>query len=151
MSHLHLNVQCLERWQSVCTASTDSKSKKTWWEWSKLKYKVRYEVGNLCFGGVLSQLRRTWPGMRHSQWVASLPKLTSLKSKHVILDWIADLSCAWTSIIRQIIGQDIPSSERSSFTMNTRAMSQTPRPGHADLRCARTTMIFLHKLQCCHE
>jgi len=35
MSHLHLKVKCHGR--SVCTGSTNSKSKKTWWEWSKLK------------------------------------------------------------------------------------------------------------------
>ena len=36
MSRLHLMVKCLDR--SVSTGSTNSKSKKTWWEWSKLKY-----------------------------------------------------------------------------------------------------------------
>jgi hypothetical protein len=34
----------------------------------------------------------------------SLTKLTLLKSKNVIFDWIADPSCACTSIIGQIIG-----------------------------------------------
>jgi len=36
MSHLHLKVKCFDR--SVCTGSTNSKSKKTWWEWRKLQY-----------------------------------------------------------------------------------------------------------------
>jgi len=71
MSRLHLNVQCLERCQSVCTASTNSKPKRTWWKWSKVKYTVHYEVGNMCFGGLLSQLRHAWAGMTHSQWVAA--------------------------------------------------------------------------------
>jgi hypothetical protein len=81
----------------------------------------------------------------------SLPKLTWLKSQNLILDWIADLICAWNSIIRQIIGQDISSSKRCSLATNTRAKSQSPILWDADQRCAWTPMIFLHKLQRCHR
>jgi len=45
----------------------------------------------------------------------SLSKLALYKSKNVILDWIADLSCA----SRSIIGQQIPGSGSCSFAMKT--------------------------------
>jgi len=44
MSCLHQKVKCLDR--SVCTGSTNKKSNKTWWEWSKLM-QAKY----MCFGG----------------------------------------------------------------------------------------------------
>jgi len=71
----------------------------------------------------------------------SLSKLASDKSKNVILDWIADLSCAQTSII----GQDKPSSTSCSVAVNTQRVSQSPTRGDVDLMCARTSMILLHK------
>jgi len=50
MSRLHLKVQCHDR--SVCTGSTNSKSKKTWWERSKLKYtKCTTYCKYMRFGG----------------------------------------------------------------------------------------------------
>jgi hypothetical protein len=40
MSSLHRCLQYLKWWQSVCAVSTESKRKKPWWDWSKLKYTV---------------------------------------------------------------------------------------------------------------
>jgi len=55
MSRLHLKVKCLDR--SVCTGSTNSKSKKTWWEWSELKYtKCTIYCKYMCFGGLFVAL-----------------------------------------------------------------------------------------------
>jgi len=81
--------------------STDSKPKKTWWEWSELNWKVHYGLGYVLFRGLLLLLRQAWAGMMHLLMSRSLSKLASVKSKNVILDMIADLSCAWTSIIGQ--------------------------------------------------
>lgn len=77
----------------------------------------------------------------------NLPKLASYKSKKVILGWIADMSCTWTSII----GQDITSSESCTIPSNSRAVFRMPTLCDAHLMCARTTMIFLPMLQPCHE
>jgi hypothetical protein len=77
----------------------------------------------------------------------SLSMLASDKSKTTILDCIADLSCASTSII----GQDKPSSDSSSYTMYSRASFQSPTLWDADVRCIPTTMINLHMLWLCHK
>jgi len=147
MSRLHLNVQCLERWQSVCTASTDSKPKKTFMRMKQTKIKRALWSGEHALRRLIVAVEACLTWNETFIMSCSLPKLSSLKSKNVIRDWIADLSCAWTSII----GQNLPSSERCSFAMNTQAVSQSPTLWDAYLRCARTTMIFLHKLQLCPE
>jgi len=55
MSCLHLKVKCHDR--SVCTGSTSSKSKKTSWEWSKLKYtKCTMYCKDMRFGGLFVAL-----------------------------------------------------------------------------------------------
>jgi len=55
MSRLHLKVKCLDR--SVCTWSTNSKLKKIWWEWSKLKYtKCTTYCKSRRFGGLFVPL-----------------------------------------------------------------------------------------------
>jgi len=49
-------------------------------------------------------------------------KLASDRSNNLIVDWIADLSCALTSII----GQQIPGKESFSLAMSTQAVSPYP-------------------------
>jgi len=147
MSRLHLKAKCLDGWQFVCTVSTDSKSKKTWWEWSKLESKVHYRLGYMCFSGVFVTLEACLGRNDTSIMSRSLSMLASYKSKNVILDCIADLSCARTSII----GQEIPGSESCSLAMNTSAMSQSLTLWDADLRCAWTSLICQQKLWLCYE
>jgi len=143
MSRLHLKVKCLDWLQSVCTASTDSKSKKTWWEWRKLTYKVHYTMGYMCFGGVFVALE-VYLGLNDTSRIScSLSKLASYKSKNIILDWMVDFSWARTSIR----GQEIPGRESCSFAMNTWAVPQYLTLCDADLDCAQTSMISQKKLQ----
>ena len=60
MSCRHLKVKCLER--SVCTGSTNSKSKETWWQWSKLKYtKCTTYCKYMHFGGLFVPIE-AWLG-----------------------------------------------------------------------------------------
>jgi len=147
MSCLHLNVKCLDRWQSVCTSSTDSKSKNTWWEWRKLKYTVHYRLGYMRFGGVFVA-REACLGWNDAFIMSrSLSKLASYKSKNIILDWMVDISCARNSIR----GQEIPGRESCSLAMNTWAVSQYPTQCDADLEPARTSMICQQKLQLCYK
>jgi len=136
MSCLHLNVKCLHRWQSVCTASTDSKSKKTRWEWRKPKYKVHNRLGYRCFGGIFAALEACQGRNDTSIMCRSLSMLPSYRSKNLIVDWIADLSCARTSI-RDL---EIPGCKSCHLTMNTWAMSQYLTPWDADLRFALTSV-----------
>jgi len=119
MSRLHLNMKCLDRWQSVCTVYTDSKSKKRWWEWSKLQYNVHYRVAFMHFVGLFVTLEACLGWNDTVIMSCSLSKLASYKSKNLNLDWIADLSCIWTSIK----GWEMSGSESYSLAMNTRAMS----------------------------
>ena len=49
MSHLHLNMKFPDKWYYVCTSSTDSMAKKTWWEWGKLEYILQWWLGYLRF------------------------------------------------------------------------------------------------------
>jgi len=145
MSRLHLKVKCIDR--SVCTASTDSKSTKTWWEWSKLQYKVHYGLGYMRIGGLFVALEVCLGWNDTSILSCSLSELASYKSKNLILDWIADLSCARTLIM----GQEIPGSESCSLAMNIWAVSQSPTLWDGDLRCARTSMKCQQKLRLCYE
>jgi len=104
ISRLHLNMMCLEWWQSVCTESTDWKSKKTWWEWRKLTYTVHYKLGYRRFSGIFVALELCLGWNNTSIMSCSLPKLASYKSKNIIWDWMVDFSCTRTSIR----GQEIP-------------------------------------------
>jgi hypothetical protein len=128
MSCLHLNVKFLDWWWSVCTASTDSKSKNIWWEWS-----VAIEA---CLGWYEASIMSR-----------SLSTLTSYKSKNIILDWMGDFGCARTSIR----GQETLSRERCSIARNIWAVSQYPTHCNADLESARTSMICQDKLQLCYK
>jgi len=129
MSRLHLNVKSLDWWQSECTESTDSMLKKTWWVWRKVKYTVHNRLGHIPIHGVFVALEACLGRNDISILSRSLPKLASYKYKDLTLDWIADYSCARTSII----GQEIPGSESCSFGMNTCAVSQYPTHWDADL------------------
>jgi len=119
MSHLHLTVKCLARWQDVCTASTESKSKKTWWEWCKLIYNVQYGMEYMHIGGLFVTLEECLGRNDTSIISGSLSMLASYKSKNLILHWIAYHTCSWT----WILGQEIPVSEGCSCALNTQAMS----------------------------
>jgi len=143
MSRLHLDMMCLDRWQSVCSASTNSMSKRTWWERRKLKHTVHFRLGYTGFGGVFLALEACL-GWNNSFIISrSMSRLASYKSKNDILDLMADLSYART----EIRGQIIPSCASCSLAMNTSAVSLYPTLRNADLRCARTSMIFQRKLQ----
>jgi hypothetical protein len=128
MSCLHLNVKHLDWWQSLSTASTDSKSKITWWEWI-----VTLEA---CLGRNDTSIMN-----------CSLSKLASYRLKNIILHCMGDFSCARTSIR----GQETPGRERSSGAINTWAVSQYPILCDADLESARTSMTCQEMLQLCYN
>jgi len=48
MSLIHLKVESLGRWRSVCTACPNSKPKKIGSQSCKLKYTVHYGLGHMC-------------------------------------------------------------------------------------------------------
>jgi len=129
MRRLHLNVNCLDKWQSVGTVSNDSKLKIMWWEWSKLKGKVHYGLRYMHSDGFFVGLEMCLRCNYTSILSRNLSKLASYKSKNIILDWIADLSFAWTSIK----GQENPVSESCSLAMNIQVMSQYPILQDAEL------------------
>jgi len=87
MSRLHLKVKCLDWF--VCTVSTNSKSKKTWWEWSKQNYtKCTMYCKYISFGGVFVALEE-WLGWNDTSIMThSLSKLASYISKKFMLDRI---------------------------------------------------------------
>ena len=147
MSRVHLNVKYLDRWQSVCTECTDSKSMNTWWEWRNLTYKAHYTLGSMHFGGVLVALKACLGWNVTSIMSRSLSKLASYNSTNIILDWMVDFRCARTSIR----GQEEPSRASCSIAMNTWAVSQYPTLCDANLECARTSMIWQQKLQLCYK
>ena len=89
-------------------------------------------------------LRRAWGGMIHPYWVAAW---ASYKSKNIILDWIADLSCARSSII----AQEIPVSESCSLAMNTWVLSQSLTLWDVDLMCAWTSIVSRQTLRLCYK
>ena len=86
MSRLHLKVKGLDR--SGCTASTDSKSKKSRWEWSKLKSKVHCGLGYMRIGGLFVALEAYLSQNDISIMSRSLSKLPLKISKKLTLDWI---------------------------------------------------------------
>ena len=137
MSCLHLSVMCLDRYRSVCTVSTDPTSKKTWWERRILSYKVHCRPGDMRFGGGNVTLEGCLGRTDKSINCRSLSKWASYKSMNLILNWMADLSCARASIK----GQELPGSASYSLAMKTWAMSQYSTLWDADLRCARTSII----------
>jgi hypothetical protein len=137
MSRPHQNVKCLDRWQSVCTASTDSKSKNTRWEWWKLKNTEHYRLGNRQFSGVFVAIEVFLGRNNTSILNCSFSKMTSYKSKNIILDWIVYCCCARTSIR----GHEIPASARCCFALNLQAVSQYPTHCNADVESSQTSMI----------
>jgi hypothetical protein len=128
MSRLHRNVKCHDWWQSVCTTSNVSKSKKTWWEWSAAL--------EACLGRNDTSIMSR-----------SLSKLATYKSKNIILDWIGDCSCARTSIR----GEETPGRVRCSLALNSWAVSQYLTLCNEDLVSAWTSMISQQKLQLCYN
>jgi len=129
MSHLHRNMKCLDRWHSACTASTDSKSRKTWSAWTQLTCEVNHRLGYLCFGCVFVALEPSLGRNDTSIMSYTLSNWASYTFKNLILVWIPDHSCARPSII----GQQILGSESCSLAMNTRAMSHYPTLWDADV------------------
>jgi len=128
--------------------STDSKSKKTGFEWSKLQH-TRYTTfcKYMCFGG-LFVVSEAWLGLNDKSIMThSLAKLASYISMKLILDRIEDLSCAWCSII----GQENPGSKSCIWAKNTWAVAQFPTLHGEDQRCTRTSIIRQQKLRLCHE
>jgi len=88
MSHLHLNVMCLDRWQCVCTAFTDSKSRKTWWEWSKLTWEVQYRMAVHALRWLICP---SWgvPGLQwyiHNEWQLAKVSFIHIQECHSELD-----------------------------------------------------------------
>jgi len=142
MSLLLLNRKCLDRWDSACNVSAESKMKRTWSEWRKSKYKVQYRLHPCTLVAYLSLVRHHWPGMIHLQWVAACQSWLQYWPKNLILAWIAVLSCAWTSII----GQEIPRSESCCLACNMWAVSQHLALWDRVLTCAWTSMICLQQL-----
>jgi len=147
MRYLHHNVKFLDRRNSVCTASTNARLQRTWHKWNIQQYTAHYGVVHMCFSGLFVALEVGLGWNDTCTLSCSLSQLASCKSKDLVLHWIADLSCAWTSIT----GPAIPSSESCSLAMNTRASSQYPTLWDADLRCVQTYMICMQKLRLCHK
>jgi len=147
MCRLHLHVMHSDRWHSVSTVTTDPKSKKAWSGWRKLKYKGHYRQGYMCFGGVFVTLEACLGRNAISIMSRSLSTLALYKSKNLILDWMADLSCARTSIR----GQELHGSKSFSLATNTWALFQDLSLCDADLRCTRTPMISQQTLQLCYK
>jgi len=146
MSRLHYHGKCLDWRRSACTASTDSKSKKTWWDWTTQTHYVHCQLGYIPFSGDLVALVGCLGRNDTSIMSHSLSKLASYKAKNLILDWIANLSLART----WNVGQEVHGSVTVSLALNIRAVSQYPTLHNADLRCARTSMICQQMLQLCY-
>jgi len=92
MNCLHLMVKCLDR--SVCTGSTDSKSKKTWWEWSKLKYRnctTYYKY--MHFGGLFVALEAYlgWNDDIHNDSQLVKVGFIHMQEAHSGQDWSSQL------------------------------------------------------------
>ena len=132
----------------MSTACTNSESKETWWEWSKLNYtKCTTYCKYMLFGGYFVALEACLHWNDTSIMICSLSKLASDISKKLILDRIEDLSCAWSSIM----GQENPASEDCIWAGKSWAMSQHPTLWDAGPRCAITSMIWQQELRLCHE
>jgi len=147
MSRLYLNVMCHEKWQSVYTASTDSQSNETQWEWRQPKYSTHYRLQYMHCVGIVVTLEACLGQNDTSTMCHSLSKLALFKSNNLILEWMADHSGARTSII----GQEIPGSESCSLAINTGAMSRYPTVCDAYQRGVRTLMVSHQTLRLCYE
>jgi len=146
MSHLHLKLKCLNR--SVYTVSTNSKLKKTRWEWSKLKYtKCTTYYKYIRLGGSLVTLKIFLGWNAIFIMTHSLSKLASYTSKKLILNWIKYLSCPWSSMI----GQENPRTASNICAKITRAMSQLLTLWDMHQRFTRTLIICQQMLRHCYE
>jgi len=77
----------------------------------------------------------------------SFSQLASYNSKDPNLSRIADPECAWTSLR----GQEIPSSNSCSLSLNTGDLPHHLILCDADLMCVWTFVIYKQKLQHCHK
>jgi len=146
MSPEHLKVKCLDR--SVCTGSTHSKSKKTWWAWSKLQYtEWTTYCKYMCFGGwfVAIEACLGCNDIIHNDSQLVNVGLIHNQETHPGRDWWSQL---WM-IFNYRAGK--PRHRKRLLRQESRAVSQLPTLWDVDQRCARPSMICQQKLPLCHE
>jgi len=71
MSHLQINMKCLNSWQSVWTTSSDLSQRKHGENEANAEIKYTSDWGTYTLVAYLLRLRRAWAGMIHPKWVAA--------------------------------------------------------------------------------
>jgi len=98
MSCRDLNVKCLDWWQSVCTATTDSKSKTVHMRMNRMTIYIALHAWGHVLQWLICCSEACLDWNHTSKMIYGLSKLTWSKSRNIILDRIADLRCGRTSI-----------------------------------------------------